>query len=465
MRASSQLQSRIGSKALTEIGAAPSQSRGGLSSGLRRLVRTSMHHFSYRDGVLHAEGVSLKRIADEVGTPFYCYSTATLERHYQVLSQSFRGTDHLICFAVKANSNQAVLKTMARLGAGMDVVSEGELRRARAAGMPADKIIFAGVGKTREEMEYAVSEGILGFNVESEPELELLSEVATKLGKTARIAVRVNPDVDAKTHAKISTGKSENKFGIPFLDAPRLYAKAAKLPGIKIAGIHMHIGSQITDLAPFADAFRLMRELVLDLRRAGHELEHLDLGGGLGIPYRGTNDVPPHPDEYAATVRAAVGDLGLKLVLEPGRMIVGNAGVLISRVVYVKQGAAKTFTIVDAAMNDLIRPTLYEAHHDIWPVDEAKRELTPTSQDIVGPVCETGDYLALDRALPPLESGDLIAVMTAGAYGAVMSSTYNTRPLIPEVLVHGNDYAVVRPRPSYEELIGQDRLPAWLSGQ
>ncbi len=423
-----------------------------------------MHHFTYRAGVLHAEGVSLARLADEVGTPFYCYSTATLERHYRVLSEAFAGTDHLVCFAVKANSNQAVLRTMARLGAGMDVVSEGELRRARAAGVPADKIIFAGVGKTRDELAYAVSEGVLGFNVESEPELELLSEVASRQRKTARIAIRVNPDVDARTHAKISTGKSENKFGIPFLDAPRLYAQATRLPAIRISGIHMHIGSQITDLMPFRDAFRLMRELVTGLRREGHELEHLDLGGGLGVPYRGSNDVPPHPDEYAATVKAALGDLGLKLILEPGRMIAGNAGVLVSRVIYTKRGAAKTFTIVDAAMNDLIRPTLYEAYHDIWPVREAKLELERQEQDVVGPVCETGDYLALGRNLPPLEPGDLIAVMTAGAYGAVMSSTYNSRLLVPEVLVHGDDYAVVRPRPTYEELINLDRLPDWLTG-
>jgi diaminopimelate decarboxylase len=422
-----------------------------------------MHHFSYRGGVLHAEGVSLARVAEEVGTPFYCYSTATLERHYRVLSEAFAGTDHLICFAVKANSNQAVLRTMARLGAGMDVVSEGELRRARAAGVPADKIIFAGVGKTRQELASAVNEGVLGFNVESEPELVALSEVAAQQGKTARIAIRVNPDVDARTHAKISTGKAENKFGIPYLDAPRLYAQAAQLPGITIAGIHMHIGSQITDLMPFRDAFRLMRELVIDLRREGHELEHLDIGGGLGVPYRGTNDVPPHPDEYAALVKAALGDLGLKLILEPGRMIAGNAGVLVSRVIYSKVGAAKTFAIVDAAMNDLIRPTLYEAYHDIWPVREAKLNLERQVQDVVGPVCETGDYLALDRALPPLEPGDLIAVMTAGAYGAVMSSTYNSRLLVPEVLVRGDQYAVVRPRPTYDDLIGLDKIPDWLT--
>ena len=421
-----------------------------------------MHHFGYRGGVLHAENVSLTRLAEEVGTPFYCYATATLERHYRVLTEAFSGCDHLICYAVKANSNQAVLKTLARLGAGMDVVSEGELRRARAAGVAPDRIIFAGVGKTRDEMAYAISEGILGFNVESEVELETLSEVATSLEKTARVALRANPDVDAKTHAKIATGKSENKFGIPFLEAPRLYARAARLPGLEVAGIHMHIGSQITELTPFRDAFRLMREMVVELRREGHEIEHLDMGGGLGVPYRGTDDVPPHPGEYAAVVKAAVGDLGLKLIFEPGRMIAGNAGVLVTRVLYTKRGADKTFTIVDAAMNDLIRPTLYEAHHEIWPVRQSNRPSPSVGQDIVGPVCETGDYLALDRSLPPFERGELVAFMTAGAYGAVMSSTYNSRRLVPEVLVRDAEYAVVRPRPSYDALIGLDRLPAWL---
>ncbi len=422
-----------------------------------------MHHFAYKTGTLHAEDVDLAALAAEVGTPFYVYSTATLERHYEVLTRAFRDQDHLICFAVKANSNQAVLATMARLGAGMDVVSEGELRRARAARVPANKIIFAGVGKTRSEMAYALSEGILGFNVESAPELEALSEVATSLGTTAHIAIRVNPDVDAKTHAKISTGKSENKFGIPYADAPALYDHARKLPGIAVAGIHMHIGSQITDLQPFRDAFALMRSLVLDLMTAGHDIRHLDIGGGLGVPYRGTNDVPPHPDEYAAVVKAALGDLNLKIVMEPGRMVVGNAGILVTQVIFTKEAANRTFTIVDAAMNDLIRPTLYEAHHDIWPVMEIQNETPPIAQDVVGPVCETGDYIALDRALPAFAPGDLMAVMTAGAYGAVMSSTYNSRLLIPEILVRGTEYAIVRPRPTYDDLIGFDRLPDWLS--
>jgi diaminopimelate decarboxylase len=423
-----------------------------------------MHHFAYQNGSLHAEGVDLRTIAAEVGTPFYCYSTATIERHYQVLDQAFAGQDHLICFAVKANSNQAVLTTLARLGAGMDVVSEGELRRARAAGVPASRIIFAGVGKTREEMAYALREGILGFNIESAPELDQLSQVASSLGLTASIAIRVNPDVDAKTHAKISTGKSENKFGVPFLDAPALYERAAKMPGIAVSGIHMHIGSQITELGPFRDAFTLMREMVLDLKARGIDLKHLDIGGGLGVPYRADNEWPPHPDEYARVVKDTLGDLRLKIVMEPGRMIIGNAGILVTRVIYVKEGQGRRFTIVDAAMNDLIRPTLYEAHHDVWPVTEPKGVHDLVAQDLVGPVCETGDYLALDRPLPAFNSGDLIALMTAGAYGAVMSSTYNTRPLVPEVLVNGDTYAVVRPRPTYDDLIGQDRLPPWLAG-
>lgn len=422
-----------------------------------------MHHFAYRGGVLHAEDVSLARIAGEVGTPFYCYSTATLERHYRVLKDAFRGLETLICYAIKANSNQAVISTLARLGAGMDVVSEGELRRARAAGVPAAKIIFAGVGKTREEMAHALKEGILGFNVESEPEISALSEVAASLGATARIALRINPNVDAKTHAKISTGKAGNKFGVPLEEALRLYAKAAALPGLKVTGIHMHIGSQITELAPFRQAFGLMRELAGELKRAGHAIEHLDLGGGLGVPYQESNTPPPTPQDYAALVRETLGDLGLKLVLEPGRMIVANAGILVARVITVSRGRDKTFTVVDAAMNDLIRPTLYEAHHDIWPVDEATRAREPLLQDVVGPVCETGDYLALDRRLPPLAPGDLVAFMSAGAYGAVMASTYNTRLLVPEVLVKGAEYAVIRPRQTYEALIGLDRLPGWLA--
>jgi diaminopimelate decarboxylase len=345
----------------------------------------------------------------------------------------------------------------------MDVVSEGELRRALAAGVPAHRIIFAGVGKTRAEMAFALREGIRGFNVESEPELEALSAVAAGLGRTARIALRVNPDVDARTHAKIATGRAENKFGVPYGDAPRLYDKAARLPGLEVAGIHMHIGSQIADLEPFRNAFTLMRELAGTLRTAGHRIAHLDLGGGLGVPYRSGDDSLPSPQAYAAVVRETLGGLGLEIVLEPGRMIVANAGVLVARVLYAKAGRDKTFTVVDAAMNDLVRPTLYEAEHEIWPVREAARLEPPILQDVVGPVCETGDYLALGRRLAPPGAGDLIAFMTAGAYGAAMSSTYNSRLLVPEVLVKGGAWALVRPRQTYDALIGLDRLPPWLA--
>ena len=422
-----------------------------------------MHHFHYRGGVLHAEDVSVAQLAAEVGTPFYCYATATLQRHYRVLAEAFAGQSALICYAVKANSNQAVLRTLARLGAGMDVVSEGELRRALAAGVPPGKIIFAGVGKTREEIAFALEQDIFGFNIESEPELKVLSEEAVRLGRTARIALRVNPDVDAKTHAKISTGKAENKFGIPYAQSPRLYAEARTLPGIAVTGIHMHIGSQITALEPFRNAFRLMRELAQALVRDGHRLEHLDIGGGLGVPYTSEGEVAPPPSAYAAIAKEMLGDLGLKLILEPGRVIVGNAGILVARVLYAKEGIDKTFTVVDAAMNDLIRPTLYEAQHEIWPVVQEKGGMPPMVQDVVGPVCETGDYLALERKLPPLEPDDLVAVMTAGAYGAVMASTYNARLLVPEVLVDGERYCVVRPRGTYGDLIGLDRVPDWLS--
>ncbi len=419
-----------------------------------------MHHFAYRSGVLHAEDVNLRELAEEVGTPFYCYSTATLERHYRVMSEAFAGTDHMICYAMKANSNQAVIKTMAALGAGMDVVSEGELRRALAAGVPARKIVFSGVGKTAREMALALKEGIACFNVESEPELELLATIAQRTGQRATVSIRVNPDVDARTHHKITTGKAENKFGVSYARAPEVYARAAALTALDVAGIDMHIGSQITELEPFEQAFKVMAELARDLKARGHNIRHLDLGGGLGVPYKGTNDVPPHPDEYAAMVKRTLGGLGLKYVLEPGRMIVGNAGILVSRVIYIKEGDEKSFVIQDAAMNDLIRPTLYEAWHDIIPVAEPVGEVMMEA-DVVGPVCETGDYLATSRRLPRLAAGDLLATMTAGAYGAVQAGTYNTRPLVPEVLVKDGKWSLVRPRQTYEELIGLDRLAGW----
>ena len=420
-----------------------------------------MHHFSYRDGLLHAEDVDLSAIADEIGTPFYCYSTATLERHYRVMSEAFKGSEHFICYAMKANSNQAVLKTMADMGAGMDVVSEGELRRALAAGVPGRKIVFSGVGKTAREMAFGLKEGVSCFNLESEPELELLSLVAQRTGQRATISIRVNPDVDAKTHAKITTGKADNKFGISFTRASEVYARAAALPGLDVAGIDMHIGSQITELEPFEQAFKLMAELTTRLKSEGHNIRHLDLGGGLGVPYRGTNDVPPHPDEYAAMVKRTLGHLGLKYVLEPGRMIVGNAGVLVSRVIYVKESDENYFIIQDGAMNDLIRPTLYDAYHDIIPVKQPKDHAPTIIADVVGPVCESGDYLAKARRLPKPDQGELLAIMTAGAYGAVQSGTYNARPLIAEVLVKGNKWSLVRPRQTYEELIGLDQLALW----
>jgi diaminopimelate decarboxylase len=422
-----------------------------------------MHHFAYRGGVLHAEDVDLRALAAEIGTPFYCYSTATLERHYRVFAEAFAGLDALICYAMKANSNQAVVKTLARLDAGMDIVSQGELRRALAAGVPADRIVFSGIGKTREEMAAGLEAGILCFNIESEPELEALAEVAASKGVRAPISVRVNPDVDARTHRKIATGKSENKFGVPLSRARAVYARAARLPSLEVTGVDMHIGSQITDLRPFDNAAQLLAELARDLMAEGHALRHIDLGGGLGIPYREHDEPPPDPRAYAAVIKRRTQGLGLKLIFEIGRMIAGNAGILVTRVLYVKEGEGKTFVIVDAGMNDLIRPTLYEAEHEIKPVAETAPGTPRIVADVVGPVCETGDYLALGRELPQVKAGDLLAVMTAGAYGSVQAGTYNTRPLAPEVLVRGAQAAIVRRRQTYEELIGLDQVPDWLS--
>jgi diaminopimelate decarboxylase len=421
-----------------------------------------MHHFAYRGGVLHAEAVNLASLAQAVGTPFYCYSTATLERHYRVFSDAFADVPSLVCYAVKANSNQAVIATLSRLGAGADVVSGGELKRALAVGVPRDKIMFSGIGKTAVELASAVDENILCVNVESEAELELLSTIAVGKGRTANISVRVNPDVDPKTHAKIATGKSENKFGIPISRAREVYAQAAKLPGLQVSGVDMHIGSQITVLEPFDDAFALLSDFVRELRSDGHTISHVDLGGGLGIPYREDNEPPPDPSAYAQVVKRATKGLDCKLIFEPGRLIVGNAGILVTRVIYLKRGEAKTFVIVDAAMNDLVRPTLYEAHHDIRPITEPAASARHTIADVVGPVCESGDYLALDRDVVVPEAGDLLAIMTAGAYGAVQAGTYNTRPLIPEVLVRGSEWALVRPRLEADQLISLDKLPPWL---
>lgn len=421
-----------------------------------------MHHFQYRDGELHAEEVALSRLAEAAGTPFYCYSSATIERHYTVFAGAFTGQDAMVCYSLKANGNLAVVRTLARLGCGADIVSEGELRRALAAGIPAHKIVYSGVGKTRSEMAFALQTGIALFNVESEPEMLALNAVAAAQNKIAPIAIRVNPDVDAQTHAKISTGKAENKFGIPISRARAVYTQAAGLAHLKVTGVDVHIGSQLTDLAPFRAAFLKVRDLVGLLRTDGHDISSLDLGGGLGIPYEHSNANPPLPVDYAAMTAEIFGKTGCRLILEPGRLIVGNAGVLVTRVIYVKQGENHRFAIVDAAMNDLIRPTLYDAYHEIWPVREPASNAPVAPVDIVGPVCETGDSFARDRQLCPLGEGDLLAILSAGAYGAVQAGTYNARLLVPEILVRGADYAIVRPRQSYEQLLGLDRIPDWL---
>jgi diaminopimelate decarboxylase len=421
-----------------------------------------MHHFAYRDGVLHAEAVNLDTLAAAVGTPFYCYSTATLTRHYQVFATAFADVRALVCYAMKANSNQAVVKTLAKLGAGADVVSGGELRRARLAGIPPDKIMFSGIGKTAPELALAVDEGIFCVNVESEAELELLSSIASATGRSARVSIRVNPDIDAKTHHKIATGKAENKFGIPIRRAREIYARAAKLKGLEVAGVDMHIGSQITELDPFGNAFALLAEFVRVLRSDGHTISHVDLGGGLGIPYRDDNEAPPHPEAYAEVVKRATRDLDCRLIFEPGRLLVGNAGILVTRVLFVKHGEAKNFVIVDAAMNDLMRPTLYDAHHEIWPVAEKPSSGRRIRADVVGPVCESGDFLAVNRDMVEPADGALLAVMSAGAYGAVQAGTYNTRALVPEVLVNGAEWALIRPRLEVDQLIALDRMPDWL---
>jgi diaminopimelate decarboxylase len=419
-----------------------------------------VHHFAHRGGVLHAEDVPVPKIAAEVGTPFYCYSTATLERHYRVFDEAFSGLDHSVCYSLKANSNQAVVATLARLGAGADVVSEGELRRALAAGVPPEKIVFSGVGKTARELVFALETGILSFNVESEEELTLLSQLASERGLAAPVSLRINPNVDALTHEKISTGRKENKFGVPFTRARAVFARAASLPGIRAVGVDTHIGSQLTELEPFDNAFALLSELVMELREDGHAIEHVDLGGGLGIPYRDDAAAPPLPAAYADIVKKHMNKIGCRVIFEPGRLIAGNAGILVTEVTYVKEGGDRTFVIVDAAMNDLIRPTLYDAYHRIGPVRQS--DAPEIVCDVVGPVCETGDFFARGRTLPRPEAGDLLAIYSAGAYGAVQAGTYNSRLLVPEVLVKDGAFAVVRPRQSYEELIGLDRVPEWL---
>ncbi|MCC5985799.1 MAG: diaminopimelate decarboxylase [Rhodobacteraceae bacterium] len=420
-----------------------------------------MDHFIYRDGALHAEDVALAEIAANVGTPFYCYSDATLTRHFRLFQEALSPLDHLICYAVKANSNLAVLRTLGALGAGMDVVSGGEYRRARAAGVPGEKIVFSGVGKTREEMRHALEHGIRQFNVESEPELHALSEVAATMGATAPICLRLNPDVDAKTHEKIATGRKEDKFGVPIARAREIYAQAARLPGLQVVGADMHIGSQLTDLAPFEAAYTKLADLTRTLRADGHQITRLDLGGGLGIPYTRSNETPPLPLEYGALVQRIFGEMDVEIEIEPGRLIVGNAGVLVAQVIYVKEGEGRDFLILDAAMNDLIRPAMYGAHHDIVPLREPVAGAPSQAFDIVGPVCESGDTFARARPMPPLAAGDLVAFRSAGAYGAVMASEYNTRPLIPEVMVKGDQFAVIRARPTFDEMLARDTIPQW----
>ncbi|MDT8327579.1 MAG: diaminopimelate decarboxylase [Roseovarius sp.] len=421
-----------------------------------------MDHFNYQSGELFAEDVPVAEIAAAVGTPFYCYSTATLERHFRLFDEALAGMDHLVCYAMKAASNQAILKTLAALGAGMDVVSGGEYARARAAGVPGERIVFSGVGKTRDEMHMALTGGIRQFNVESEPEMVALNAVALELGVRAPITIRVNPDVDAKTHAKIATGKSENKFGIPISRARAVYGEAAAMPGLEVIGIDVHIGSQLTELEPFRQAYEKVAELTETLRTDGHDIRRLDLGGGLGIPYTRSNDTPPLPTDYGRLIKETLGHLGCEIEIEPGRLVVGNAGILVSGVIYVKSGEGRDFLILDAAMNDLIRPAMYDAHHDIVPVIEPAPGVEQVPYDVVGPVCESGDTFARGRMMPPLKDGDLVAFRSAGAYGAVMSSEYNTRPLIPEVLVHGHEFAVIRARPTFDEIINRDTIPEWL---
>lgn len=421
-----------------------------------------MNFFSYKNGELCAEEIPLTQLAREVGTPFYCYSSATLERHYKVFTAALP-KDSLIAFSVKANGNLAVLKTLAKLGAGADVVSGGELRKARAAGIPANRIVFSGVGKTHDELKLALAEDIFQFNVESEPELEALNALALAMGKRAPVTLRVNPDIDARTHAKITTGTSETKFGVPFSQARAAYAHAAKLGGIAIVGVDVHIGSQITELEPFDAAFRRIAELVGTLRADGHAITRLDLGGGLGVPYIEDNQPPPDPAAYGEVVKNVTHGLGCQLIFEPGRLIAANSGVLVASVIYVKQGEARTFLILDAGMNDLIRPALYDSHHEIASVKEPKPGAERVKYDVVGPVCETSDLFASARFLPRLKSGDLVAIQSAGAYGAVMASSYNARPPAPEVLVRGQEWSIVRARLTHDELIAQDRIPDWLA--
>jgi diaminopimelate decarboxylase len=408
----------------------------------------------YREGRLYAENVSAEKIAEKLQTPFYCYSASALRQNYTSYTEHFKPENSLVCYAVKANSNQAIIRALGKMGAGADVVSEGELRRALLAGIPANRIVYSGVAKTPNEMRFALQQDIYQFNVESEPELELLSQVAVDEGKQAAVAFRINPDIDARTHAKISTGKASNKFGVPWTRAHEAYARAAELPGIRVQGIDMHIGSQLTQLQPFEQAFRCLADLTTELRALGHTISVLDIGGGLGIDYADGHSLPPVITDYARLANDILGHLGCRILVEPGRSLVGNIGILVSRVIYIKKGERDRFLIIDAGMNDLLRPSMYDAYHEIVPCE--LREGEPRAYQVVGPICETGDTFARDRMLPPLQAGDLVAIKNAGAYGAVMASSYNTRPLIPEVLVDGDEITVIRPRPTHDDLIKLD---------
>ena len=413
-----------------------------------------MEFFDYRGAQLHVESVPVDDIAEQMQTPVYCYSASALQQNYLSYTEQFKPENSLICYAVKANSNQAIIRTLGNMGAGADVVSEGELRRALQAGIPAEKIVYSGVAKTAREMRFALEQDIFQFNIESEPELELLSEVAVAMGKQAPIAFRINPDIDARTHAKISTGKASNKFGVPWTRAHEAYARAAELPGIRVQGIDMHIGSQLTRLEPFEQAFLCLADLIQELRNQGHPISVLDIGGGLGIDYADDNQVPPSVTDYAALANDILGKLDCRILVEPGRSLVGDTGILVSRVIYIKDGEHDRFLIIDAGMNDLLRPSMYDAYHEIIPCH--LRDGEPEQYQVVGPICETGDTFARNRTMTRLQAGDLIAIKSAGAYGAVMASTYNTRPLVPEVLVEGNEITVIRQRPTYDDLIGLD---------
>jgi len=413
-----------------------------------------MDFFDYREGQLYAENVAVERIAQQIQTPVYCYSAAAIENNYQSYARHFKTQNSLICYAVKANSNQSILSLLGKLGAGADVVSEGELRRALLAGIPANKIVYSGVAKTAAEMRFAVQHDILQFNVESEQELEVLNHVALSEGKQAAVAFRINPDIDAKTHAKISTGRASNKFGISWTRAHQSYARAADLPGIRVQGIDIHIGSQLTELGPFEDAFKCLAELIGALRNQGHEISIVDIGGGLGIAYQDDGPKPPELSDYAALAHSILGDLNCRILVEPGRSMVADTGILLSEVIYIKQGEQDRFLIIDAGMNDLLRPSMYDAFHEILAVRPSGTK--KHSYQIVGPICETGDTFARDRELPVMKNGDRVAIMHSGAYGAVMASTYNTRPLVPEVLVDGESFRVIRKRPSYEDMIKLD---------